>query len=155
MKKKSSSIIGRTCRLQATPESNPYNLTKTVDFAEFMPILYLYEALTQLPLLVACEFIIRGAWRANSETDRKVSLFILIPVFPNILHSNEPASLQSKEVSINTLNCLSAHVQTVVDKFPWAVWHVLKFCRAATFSGIRPASRIGITWPILLVAGRR
>ncbi len=89
MNKKFSSIIGRTIRLPATWESNPYNLTKTVDFAEFMPILYLYEALTQLPLLVACDYIVRGAWRANSETGRKVSSFVLIPDFPNILHSSQ------------------------------------------------------------------
>jgi len=89
MNKKSSSIIGTTIRLPATWESNPYNLIKTVDFAEFMPILYLYEALTQLPLLVACEHIMRGAWRTNSETGRMVSFFVLNPVSPNIIHSSQ------------------------------------------------------------------
>ena len=74
--------------MPVTSESNPYNLTKTVDFVNLMAILYMYEALTQLPLLVACEFILRGAWRANSETGRWVSFFVLISDFPNILHSS-------------------------------------------------------------------
>jgi len=89
MKKGSRPIAGRINWLQVISESNPYNLTKWVDFAEFMPILYMYEATTQSPLLVACEHIIRGAWRANSETVRMVSLFVLIPGFPNILHSSQ------------------------------------------------------------------
>jgi len=87
MKKGSRPIAGRINWLQVISESNPYNLTITVDFTEFMPILYLYEATTQLPLLVACEHITRGAWRANSETGRMVSFFVLIPDFPVILHS--------------------------------------------------------------------
>jgi len=89
MNKKSSSIIGTTIRLPATWESNPCNLTKTVDFVNRMAILNTYEALTQLPLLVACEHIIRGAWRANSETGRMVSFFVLNPVSPNIIHSSQ------------------------------------------------------------------
>ena len=45
--------------------------------------MYMYEATTQLPLLVACDYIVRGAWRANSETGCKVSSFVLIPGLPN------------------------------------------------------------------------
>ena len=81
--------------MSITSESKPYNLTKTVDFVHPMAILYMYEALIQLPLLVACEFIMRGAWRANSETGRTVSFFALISDFPNILHSSQhPCSLR-------------------------------------------------------------
>jgi len=88
MKKRSNSIMGRIICMPATSESVPYNLTKRIDFVNLMAILYIYEALTQLPLLVACEFIIRGAWRANSETGRMVSFFVLIPDSPNSLHSS-------------------------------------------------------------------
>ena len=89
MKNRPNPIVRRTIRLPATSESNPYNSTKTVDFVNLVAILFIYEATTQLPLLVACEFIIRGAWRANSETGRKVSFFVLIPDLPNSLHSSQ------------------------------------------------------------------
>ena len=88
MKKRSSPIARRVICTPIASESEPYNLTKTVDFVNLVAILYTYEALTQLPLLVACEHIMRGAWRANSETGRMVSFFVLISEFPNILHSS-------------------------------------------------------------------
>ena len=101
--------------MPVTSESNPYNLTKTVDFVNLMAILYMYEATTQLPLLVACEFIMRGAWRANSETGRMVSFFVLIRRF-SYNPSFKPASLQSKEVAINALSC----VHLYIFKLSWA-----------------------------------
>ena len=61
--------------MSITSESEPYNLTEAVDFVNPIAILYMYEATTQLPLLVACEHIMRGAWRANGETGRTVSFF--------------------------------------------------------------------------------
>ena len=95
--------------MPAKSESNPYNLTKTVDFVNPMAILYMHEATTQLPLLVACEHIMRGAWRANSETGRKVSFFVLIPDFPNILHSSRhPCNLWS----VNAISCLHLFIFT-------------------------------------------
>src|SRR3972149_3863368 len=130
MKKRSNSIMGRIICMPATSESNPYNLTKTVDFVNLLTILYMYEATTQLPLLVACEHIVRGAWRANSETVRMVSLFVLIPVFPNTLHS-KPASLQSKEVVINALFC----VRLFIFKLSWAYSHVQSAMRLIRTQG--------------------
>ena len=88
MKKSSNPIVGRINCLPAPLESVPYNLIKTVDFLNLISILYVYEATTQLPLLVACECIMRGTWRANGETGRWVSFFVLISDFPNILHSS-------------------------------------------------------------------
>ena len=99
MKKSSNPIVGRINCLPAPLESVPYNLIKTVDFLNLISILYVYEATTQLPLLVACVYMIWGAWRANSETGRMVSFFVLIP----------PASSQSKEVIVNALRYMSAH----------------------------------------------
>jgi len=39
-----------------------------IDFVNLIAILYVYEAMTQGALIGACEYILRGIWRANSET---------------------------------------------------------------------------------------
>lgn len=75
------------------------------------------------PYLVACEHIIRGAWRANSETGRKVSFFVLSSTI--FVKSFNRASIlavwggcyRQVRLCVYSYSCCRGH-------FPWTVCYV-------------------------------